>query len=50
MVDNVSQGRSQPAHITGHEIEGVVKEERETDAEFGDHIGNFVYGFYLWYS
>ncbi len=33
---------------TQHEVEGDHKEEKET--EFGDYIGDFVYGFCSWYT
>ncbi len=47
--DNISQHMNQlTAQITQHETDGNLKEERET--EFGDLIGDFVYGFYWWYT
>ncbi len=44
MCHSVSQ---LPVQITQHGVEGDYKEERET--KFGDYIGNFVYGFYMWH-
>ncbi len=48
MFDNVSRYRSQlPAQVTRHEVEVDCKER---EIEFGDYIGNIVYGFYSWYA